>query len=70
MFGIADLPNAARWAEDMFFGIAPVGLLCFGLMGYVNIDIPAEDDEAWDEQDDEAYYEDDEEYADAGYEDA
>ena len=69
-FGIADLPNAARWAEDLYFGSAPVGLLCFALMGYVNIDIPAEDDDgAWDHDEDayedEAYDEDEDEHAEA-----
>lgn len=65
-FGIADLPNAARWAEDIFFGSAPVGVLCFALMGYVNIDIPA-DDEDWAESEDE--YDDDGEYEDDDYDD-
>jgi len=53
-FGFADLPNAARWAEHIYFGSAPVGLLCFALMAYVNVEIPAEGGEDdWDgEQED------------------
>ncbi|MDJ0522612.1 MAG: hypothetical protein QNJ90_11145 [Planctomycetota bacterium] len=56
-FGAADLPNAAPWAEHMYFGIAPIGLLCFGLMAYVNIDIPSEDEEVWHEDEDGEYEE-------------
>ena len=72
-FGTADLPNAARWAEHIYFGSAPIGFLCFALMGYVNIDIPSdEDDEAWDDDDADDYDEgeyDDEAYEDEAYED-
>ena len=60
----SDLPNAARWSEHLYWGSAPVGLLCFGLMGYVNIDIPADDEhEHHDDEhyDDEHYDEDDHE---------
>ncbi len=53
-FGISDLPNAGRWAEDLYWGVAPIGLACFALMGYVNIDIPAEAD-ALDDTYDEDY---------------
>ncbi len=68
-FGMSDLPNAARWSEHLYWGVAPVGLLCFGLMGYVNIDIPADDEDEHhddDHYDDEHYDEehhDDEQYA-------
>ena len=39
----------------MYFGLSPVGILCFGLMGYVNIDIPAEDEEEWEHDEHETY---------------
>jgi hypothetical protein len=49
-FDWPDLPNTARFASKIFWGEAYVGLLCFLLMAYVNIDIPAED-EAHEEDD-------------------
>jgi hypothetical protein len=56
-FGIVPLPNVAKFAEEVYWGSAPVGLLAFALMCYVNIDIPREGEhtEAW--------------YHDHGYED-
>lgn len=65
-FGWPELPNVANFARQVYWGEAFVGLLCFGIMAYVNIDIPKEgeeldgsshdDEHAWDEDDD--YYED------------
>ncbi len=54
-FGMANLPNAARWAEEVYWGSAPIGLACFALMAYVNIEIPS-DDQYWDEEDNEYHY--------------
>jgi hypothetical protein len=46
------LPNAAGWAVRIYWASAFVGLPCFGLMAYVNIELPhagSPDDEAWDD---------------------
>lgn len=44
-FGMADLPNAASWAEHIYWGTAPIGLAAFGLMTYVNVQIPGAEHE-------------------------
>ena len=58
-FDFPELPNVARFAKQVYWGEAFVGLVCFGIMAYVNIDIPREgeehdgpwpvDDHEWDE---------------------
>lgn len=57
-FGDVPLPNVARWASGFYWHLAPVGLLGFALMAYVNMEIPPArqtdgDDEAYDEYEDE-----------------
>ena len=59
------LPNASGFASEVYWGVAPVGLLAFGLMAYVNVELPGADhddeyeedhDEDWhDDEDDETY---------------
>lgn len=44
-FDWPELPNTLRFAHQLYWAEAFLGLLCFGLMAYVNIDIPSEDDE-------------------------
>lgn len=39
-FGARPLPNVAAWAADFYWHMAPVGLAAFGLMAYVNLEIP------------------------------
>ena len=68
-FGHTDLPNASGFASHVYWGIAPLGLLAFALMAYVNVELPgAEDDELHDDDfddhpEDADYYEDVEEEA-------
>jgi hypothetical protein len=62
-FGIVDLPNVARWAEDVYWGSAPLGIVAFGLMAYVNVEIPGVGEHLHDEHDE--YDEYDEEHDDA-----
>jgi len=40
-FGMVNLPNAASWAEHIYWGVAPIGLLTFALMVYVNVELPS-----------------------------
>ena len=65
-FGMVDLPNAGGFASKLYWGLAPMGLLAFALMGYVNIEIPSDDephhDDDWHDED-EVYDEDDYEHA-------
>jgi hypothetical protein len=51
-FGIVKLPNVAPFAEEVYWGSAPIGLAAFALMCYVNIEIPREGEhtEAWYEE--------------------
>lgn len=56
-FGVVRLPNVARFAEEVYWGSAPLGLVAFALMCYVNIEIPGADehlhgdgDAGWDEE--------------------
>lgn len=61
-FDWPQLPNVANFARQVYWGEAFIGLLCFGIMAYVNIDIPSEGEEhdgpwpvgehAWDEDED------------------
>jgi hypothetical protein len=70
-FGIVDLPNVARWAEDVYWGSAPLGLVAFGLMTYVNVEIPGVGEHLHDEHDGYDGYEDyeDEHDPDGAYDD-
>jgi hypothetical protein len=58
-FGMVDLPNAASWAEHVYWGCAPIGLAVFGLMAYVNIDTPGAEEERPELIEDEPFDEDD-----------
>ncbi|MDA1193580.1 MAG: hypothetical protein O2894_00170 [Planctomycetota bacterium] len=51
-FDWPELPNVARFARQVYWGEAYVGLLCFGVMAYVNIDIPSADSDAHHDGDD------------------
>jgi len=65
-FGRVPLPNASGFASEVYWGVAPVGLLAFALMAYVNVELPGadhhdehefEDEEDWDEEEyDEAHH--------------
>ncbi len=61
------LPNTVRFARQLYWCESFIGILCFALMAYVNIDIPSEDDEYAEEGEHDGYedheYEDDGEYA-------
>ena len=52
-FNGPELPNAARWARQIYWAEAFIGLPCFLLMAYVNIDIPREGEAREDDWDDE-----------------
>ena len=64
-FGMVNLPNAARWAEHIYWGVSPIGLATFALMAYVNVELPGAHD-PYDDEEYEEHYEDefDEHYDD------
>ncbi len=69
-FGRPNLPYVAKWASDLYWGMAPVGMICFALMTYVNYAAahdPALDD---DEVDDEFGYAHADESWDEDYDEA
>jgi len=44
-FGAPSLPNVARWATDFYWHVAPIGLVAFAIMFYVNVEIPPGDED-------------------------
>lgn len=72
-FGRVQLPNASGFASEVYWGVAPVGLLAFALMAYVNVELPGadhhdeHDDHEHDDHEHDDHEHDDHEYAEHEY---